>query len=331
MAIARRCDQVTPPGGSRGGALCAGLVPRPPRQAGGGHRERWSDRGGQAGRVGAVNGRQRRNRWYIAVSDVINVDDVYDSAQGELAANDLTDAKGAQWHDYGALPDVTLATSATASQVPISFILRDQVLLSAWACKDIKEDQIATLRKLPGLENLVQSMWRRARDELIAHVTKDMARWAAVQAVLARTVPSAPFKKKLKGAMWVEAEPILNVEKTFPPTEGMSAEAQRGMLAVASHVAWAEALHPGNKSICDLALRWYRDDLYIVQDDDEPDVDLDVARQLFRPAPRAVPQDPPGRGDRRPAEVPMHRRPPPGATPGWKPPSQRLADEIVRG
>ena len=35
MATARRCDQVTPPGGSRGGALCAGLEPRSPRQAGG--------------------------------------------------------------------------------------------------------------------------------------------------------------------------------------------------------------------------------------------------------------------------------------------------------
>ena len=59
-------------------------------------------------------------------------------------------------------------------------------------------------------------------------------------------------------------------------------------------------------------------------------MDLDVARQLFRPAPRAVPQDPPGRGDRRSAEAPVHRRPPPGAALGWKPPSQRLADEIVR-
>ena len=97
----------------------------------------------------------------------------------------------------------------------------------------------------------MQVMWKPARDELIAHVTEDVARWAAVQAVLARTVPSAPFKKKLKGATWVEAKPILRGEKTFPLTGGMSAEAQRGMLAVASHVAWAEALHLGKKSICD--------------------------------------------------------------------------------
>ena len=270
-------------------------------------------------------------RWkHIAVTDVIRVDDVYDNAQGDLAANALTDAKGAQWHDYGALANVTLAPSATASRVPISFILQDQVLVSAWTCKDIREDQVATLQKLPGLKNLVQSTWRRARDELIAHVTENVIRWAAVQAVLARTVPSAPFKKKLKGATWVEADPILKGEKTLPPIGGMSAEAQRGMLAVASQVAWAEALYPGKKSICDQALRWYRDDLHIAQDDDEPDVDLDVATQLFRPAPRAVPQDPPGRGDRRPAEVPVHRRPPPGAAAGWKPPSHRLAEEIGR-
>ena len=176
----------------------------------------------------------------------------------------------------------------------------------------------------------MQSTWMRARDELIAHMTEDVARWAAVQSILARTVPSAPFKKKLKAATWVEAEPILNGEKTFPPMGGMSAEAQRGMLAVASHVAWAEALHPGKKSICNPTLRWYRDDLHVAPDDDELDVDLDVARQLFRPALRAVLQDPLGRGNRRPAEVPLHRRPPPGAAPGWKPPSHRLADKIVR-
>ena len=54
-----------------------------------------------------------------------------------------------------------------------------------------------------------------------------------------------PFNKKLKAATWVEAEPILRgtPEKTFPPTGGMSAEARRGMLAVAGHVAWAAALH----------------------------------------------------------------------------------------
>ena len=86
-------------------------------------------------------------RWkHIAVTDVIRVNDVYVSAQRDLATADLTDAKGAQWHDYGALADVTLATSATASRVRISFILQDQVLLSAWACKDIGEDQVATLR-----------------------------------------------------------------------------------------------------------------------------------------------------------------------------------------
>ena len=146
--------------------------------------------------------------------------------------------------------------------------------------------------ELHGLENLVQSTWRRARDELIAHVTEDVARWASVQAVLARTVPLANLKKKLKGATWVEAQPILKGEKTFPPTGGMGAEGQRGMVAVASHVAWAEALHPGKKSTCDPALRWHWDDLHIAQDNDEPDVDLDVARQLFRLAPRAVPQDP---------------------------------------
>ena len=36
MAAAQGCDWVTPPGGTRGGALCAGLVPQLPRQAGGG-------------------------------------------------------------------------------------------------------------------------------------------------------------------------------------------------------------------------------------------------------------------------------------------------------
>ena len=112
---------------------------------------------------------------HIAVTDVLRVDDVYDSAHGDLATADLTDTKGAQWHDYGALVDVTLATSAIVSRVPILFILQDQVLLLACVCKDIREDQVATLRRLPRLENLVQSTWRRARDELIAHVTQDVA------------------------------------------------------------------------------------------------------------------------------------------------------------
>ena len=221
---------------------------------------------------------------HIVVSDVIRVDDndVYDGSPGDLAANNLTEAKGAQWHDFRALADVTVASSATTSRVPILFILQDHVLFSAWACKDIREDQVATLRKLPILENLVQSTWRWARDELIAHMTKDGVRWVAVQAVLARTVPSSPFKKKLKAATCVEAELILKGEKTFPP-DG------RGMVAVASHVAWAEALHLGKKSVCEPAHQWYRDELHAPQDEDEPDVDLEVARQLFRLAPRAVP------------------------------------------
>ena len=173
---------------------------------------------------------------------------------------------------------------------------------------------MATLRKLEGLENLVQGAWRRARNELIAHVMEDGARWAAVQSVLVRTVPSAPVKKKLKVATWVGAETVLKGDKTFPPTGGMSAEAQCGMLAVASHVAWADATPPGKKSICGPALWWDRGDLLVAQDEDEPDVGLDVPRHLFRPAQRGAPQDPPGRGDRRPAEVPrivvLHRERP---------------------
>ena len=71
------------------------------------------------------------------MADVIRVDDVYDNAPGDLAATDPMDAKEAQWHDFGALATITLLTSATASRVPISFILQDQVLLSALVCKDI--------------------------------------------------------------------------------------------------------------------------------------------------------------------------------------------------
>ena len=41
---------------------------------------------------------------------------------------------------------------------------------------------------------------------------------------------------------------------------------------------------------------------------------------------RGAPHDPRGRGDRRPVELPLHRRPPPGAASGWKPPSQWLAE-----
>ena len=117
---------------------------------------------------------------HVAVSDVICPDYVYDSALGDLAASDLTDAKGVQWHDFGALADVSLATSATASQVPTSFNLQDQFLLSAWVCKDIRGDQAATVRNLPGLEKLVHDTYRHAQDELIAHVMEDGARWAVV-------------------------------------------------------------------------------------------------------------------------------------------------------
>ena len=127
---------------------------------------------------------------------------------------------------------------------------------------------------------------------------------------------SAPFKKKLKAATWGPAEPIVKDEKTFPPTGGMRAKAQRGMLAPAGHVAWAETCHQGNKSIRDPALRWDRADLQVVREDNELDVDVDVARQLLRPAPRGAPLEPPGRGDQRHAKVLPHLRPPPGAAPG---------------
>ena len=189
---------------------------------------------------------------------------------------------------------------------------------------------MAIPRKLPGLKNFVQGTWRRAQDELIAHVMESETRWAAVQAVLVTTVSAAPFKKKLKAATWVEGEPVFKGEKTFPLTADLSAEAQYGMLAVASHMAWAEALHPGKQSMCNPALWWNRGDLQVAQDEDEPEVDRDVVRQLFRLAQRGAPQAAPRRGHRHPADVPLQCRPPPGVAPGWKPPLQRVADEIVR-
>ena len=124
-------------------------------------------------------------RWkHIAVANIICMDDMYDNRPGALAARDLTDAKGARRHDLGASADITMATSAAALRVPIWLVLQDHVLMSAWACKDICEDQVDTLRRLPGLKNLVQGKWRRAKDERIAHMTEDVTRWAALQAVL---------------------------------------------------------------------------------------------------------------------------------------------------
>ena len=124
-------------------------------------------------------------RWkQIAFANIILMDDVYDNMPGALAASDITDAKGARWHDFGALVDITMATSAAATRAPIWLVPQDQVLLSAWACKDICEDKVDPLRRLPGLENLVQGGWRRAKDELITHMTEVVTRWAASQAVL---------------------------------------------------------------------------------------------------------------------------------------------------
>ena len=70
-------------------------------------------------------------------------------------------AKGAQWHGFGVLAVVTLATSTLVSPVPILCVLQDQVLLLAWPCKDIPEDQVAILPKLPRLDGLKQGVRRR--------------------------------------------------------------------------------------------------------------------------------------------------------------------------
>ena len=72
----------------------------------------------------------------------------------------------------------------------------------------------------------------------MTHMTEDMSRWVVVQAVLVRALLSAPFKKKLKAASWADTEAVLKEERTFPPMRGMSSEVQRGMLAVAVHLAW---------------------------------------------------------------------------------------------
>ena len=64
------------------------------------------------------------------------MDDVYDGTPGELAASDLADSKGAQWHDFGVLADITVATSSMVSEVLVLIILQDQLLLSAWVRKD---------------------------------------------------------------------------------------------------------------------------------------------------------------------------------------------------
>ena len=211
----------------------------------------------------------------------------------------------------------------------MSFILQDQALLFPCVCKDIREDEVGTRRRLPGLDNVVQGTWRRARDELMAHVKEDGARWAAVNTVVARTVPAPPLKKKLKAGTWVETKPVPKVEKTFSPTGGTSAGAQGAMLVVAIHVACAQALHPGKKSICDAALCRDRGDLQVAQHKDEPDDDLDVAEHLFQAATEeGAPQHPLERGDWRPAKAPLHRHIPLRAAPGRKRPSQRPADEI---
>ena len=90
---------------------------------------------------------------------------------------------------------------------------------------------------------------------------------------------------------------------------------------------WRATYFPGKKSICDPAFQCDWADLQVAQEDN--DVDLDVARQLFQPAPRGAPLGSLGRGDQRHAEVLPHRHCLLGAALGWKPPSERLADKIV--
>ena len=135
--------------------------------------------------LNALNTQPPDRTWkHIPGANIIRMDNVYDNVPGALAASDLTDAKGARRHDFCASADITMATSVAASRVPIWLVLQDQVLLLAWACKNICEDQVDTLRRLPGLKNLVRGNRRRAKDERIAHMTEDVTRWAALQAVL---------------------------------------------------------------------------------------------------------------------------------------------------
>ena len=48
-------------------------------------------------------------------------------------------------------------------------------------------------------------------------------------------------------------------------------------------------LSPGQRSMCNPALRWDRADPHVAQEDDESHVNLDMARQMCRQAPRGEP------------------------------------------
>ena len=79
-------------------------------------------------------------RWkHIAMTDVIRVVQVHDNVPGSGGGR-LGGCQGGSMARFRCMGGRTLATSAVASRVPILFVLQDQVLLSAWACKDIRED-----------------------------------------------------------------------------------------------------------------------------------------------------------------------------------------------
>ena len=121
-------------------------------------------------------------RWkHVNVTDVIRIDDVYTTADTDLAG--VVDGTGTKWMDSSVYADLTLTSGAPATEVPATFLMQDKLLWVSLTMRNLSNAQTAAIRAVAGMEtaHIQFQSAKDARGELQAYVTANPPKVAGRQ------------------------------------------------------------------------------------------------------------------------------------------------------
>ena len=86
---------------------------------------------------------------HVNVTDVIRIDDVYLTPDAEPAG--VVDGAGTKWMDCSVYANVTLASAAPTTEVPVAFLVQDKLLWVSLTMRNLSEAQTAAIRAVPSM------------------------------------------------------------------------------------------------------------------------------------------------------------------------------------
>ena len=150
--------------------------------------------------------------------------------------------------------------------------------------RNLSDAQTAAMRAVPGMERSHIQSAKDARGELHAYVTTDPSRWQEVKGHVANALPPEVdlFQKKLRASTWEETKPLIVRTGHYPPTKGMTVEAQKTMIMVPIDAAIARLEGRARVFLVKPTIAWSREN--IVKEEAAPEEERlhpGAARRLF--------------------------------------------------